>query len=227
MAGTYENINLSEECGFGLAGYCCSICQMGPCRINPFDREKDRTACGFSRRQVAVAQLLCCLLAEAGDHCSAHEAVSGIEGHVLRTLGWMGRGPRAGIEEGLGLLIGLSSALLSLRAGTAGSAGRPPEGLYRGDNVYLLEMDDSPANLSYLLYISREKGPEIQDKAVVIVRAGRKSRSLSTVIGLAACGFTVRAPLPYHLLAHRELPGMMESLLLGRIEDLAEGGPEN
>lgn len=249
MAGAYQPVNLTEECGFGLAGYCCSICQTGPCRINPFNREKAGTACGFSQRQVAVAHLLCYLLVEAGEYGSFipenqdQEAVSGIDGHVLSVLGWIGLGGQAGVEKGINLLIGLSLALLSRRAGNGAANDRSPEGPCPGGSVYLLEMNGGPgegsgpgpggdaepeaarASLGRLLSISAEKGPETPGNTVVIVPGGRKSRNLSTIIGLAARGFTVRSALPYPLVADRKLLDLLESLLAGRVEDMPESGP--
>ncbi len=34
------------QCGFGQLGVCCRICNMGPCRIDPFGGEPRRGACG-------------------------------------------------------------------------------------------------------------------------------------------------------------------------------------
>jgi carbon-monoxide dehydrogenase catalytic subunit len=34
------------QCGFGQLGLCCRICNMGPCRIDPFGGEPRRGACG-------------------------------------------------------------------------------------------------------------------------------------------------------------------------------------
>lgn len=34
------------QCGFGQLGLCCRICNMGPCRIDPFGRGPQRGVCG-------------------------------------------------------------------------------------------------------------------------------------------------------------------------------------
>jgi carbon-monoxide dehydrogenase catalytic subunit len=46
------------QCGFGQLGLCCRICNMGPCRIDPFGKGPQRGACGadadtFTARHLA------------------------------------------------------------------------------------------------------------------------------------------------------------------------------
>lgn len=46
------------QCGFGRLSLCCSDCYAGPCRINPFGAEDQRTICGRDRNTLAANGLL-------------------------------------------------------------------------------------------------------------------------------------------------------------------------
>ena len=46
------------QCGFGRLSLCCSDCYAGPCRINPFGAEDQRTICGRDRSTLAANHLL-------------------------------------------------------------------------------------------------------------------------------------------------------------------------
>ncbi|MFH1862200.1 MAG: carbon monoxide dehydrogenase, partial [bacterium] len=41
-------------CAFGDLGLCCTICYMGPCRIDPFSREDIRGVCGAGRDTISA-----------------------------------------------------------------------------------------------------------------------------------------------------------------------------
>ncbi|MCX6640451.1 MAG: anaerobic carbon-monoxide dehydrogenase catalytic subunit [bacterium] len=41
-------------CAFGDLGLCCTICYMGPCRIDPFSAEEIRGACGAGRDTISA-----------------------------------------------------------------------------------------------------------------------------------------------------------------------------
>ncbi|TKJ36850.1 carbon-monoxide dehydrogenase catalytic subunit [candidate division LCP-89 bacterium B3_LCP] len=41
-------------CAFGDLGLCCTICYMGPCRIDPFSKEDIRGACGAGRDTISA-----------------------------------------------------------------------------------------------------------------------------------------------------------------------------
>jgi carbon-monoxide dehydrogenase catalytic subunit len=41
-------------CAFGDLGLCCTICYMGPCRIDPFSKEDLRGACGADRNTISA-----------------------------------------------------------------------------------------------------------------------------------------------------------------------------
>lgn len=47
----------APQCGFGELGVCCKICDMGPCRINPFGDEPRRGICGADAATIAARQL--------------------------------------------------------------------------------------------------------------------------------------------------------------------------
>ncbi len=45
------------QCGFGQLGLCCTICNMGPCRIDPFGEGAQVGACGASADTIAARNL--------------------------------------------------------------------------------------------------------------------------------------------------------------------------
>ena len=46
------------QCGFGQLGVCCQICNMGPCRIDPFGGELRRGACGADADTIVARNLV-------------------------------------------------------------------------------------------------------------------------------------------------------------------------
>jgi anaerobic carbon-monoxide dehydrogenase catalytic subunit len=67
------------RCGFGELGVCCRICDMGPCRINPFGEEPTRGVCGATASTIVARHLIRQVAAGVAAH-SDH-------GHdVVRTL---------------------------------------------------------------------------------------------------------------------------------------------
>ncbi|MDP2989776.1 MAG: carbon monoxide dehydrogenase, partial [Kiritimatiellota bacterium] len=46
------------RCGFGNLGLCCRICDMGPCRINPFGEAPTRGVCGATAETIAARHLI-------------------------------------------------------------------------------------------------------------------------------------------------------------------------
>lgn len=44
-------------CGFGRLGICCRICDIGPCRISPFDEGPKQGACGADANTIASRHL--------------------------------------------------------------------------------------------------------------------------------------------------------------------------
>ncbi len=46
------------NCGFGLLGICCRLCQMGPCRIDPFGEGPKLGACGADADIIATRNMV-------------------------------------------------------------------------------------------------------------------------------------------------------------------------
>jgi anaerobic carbon-monoxide dehydrogenase catalytic subunit len=55
------------QCGFGSLGLCCTVCNMGPCRIDPFGQGPRQGACGATAEIIAARNLL--RAAAAGSAC--------------------------------------------------------------------------------------------------------------------------------------------------------------
>ena len=57
------------RCGFGELGVCCRICEMGPCRVNPFaGGEPKRGVCGADADTIAARHLIRQVAAGAAAH---------------------------------------------------------------------------------------------------------------------------------------------------------------
>lgn len=68
------------QCGFGLKGTCCRMCQWGPCRIS---EKSPRGICGRSQDEIVISNIIRALvsgLAAHGRH--AHEVIYTIKGIV-------------------------------------------------------------------------------------------------------------------------------------------------
>lgn len=59
------------QCGYGSLGLCCTICAIGPCRIDPFGEEPKKGSCGASA-DLIVARNLCRTCAAGAAAQSAH-----------------------------------------------------------------------------------------------------------------------------------------------------------
>jgi carbon-monoxide dehydrogenase catalytic subunit len=55
------------QCGFGSLGLCCTVCNLGPCRIDPFDQGPKKGVCGATADIIAARNLL--RAAAAGSAC--------------------------------------------------------------------------------------------------------------------------------------------------------------
>ena len=55
------------QCGFGSLGLCCTVCNMGPCRIDPLGQGPRQGACGATAEIIAARNLL--RAAAAGSAC--------------------------------------------------------------------------------------------------------------------------------------------------------------
>jgi len=56
------------QCGFGQLGICCRICNMGPCRIDPFGEGVQKGVCGASADTIVARNLLRMIASGASAH---------------------------------------------------------------------------------------------------------------------------------------------------------------
>jgi carbon-monoxide dehydrogenase catalytic subunit len=56
------------HCGFGELGVCCRICEMGPCRIDPFGKGPIKGVCGADAETIAARHLIRQIAAGASAH---------------------------------------------------------------------------------------------------------------------------------------------------------------
>ena len=71
-----ENINIvwdrydamQPQCGFGELGICCRICNMGPCRIDPFGEGPQEGVCGATKDTIAARNLARMIASGAAAH---------------------------------------------------------------------------------------------------------------------------------------------------------------
>lgn len=56
------------QCGFGELGICCRVCNMGPCRIDPFGNGPAKGVCGADADTIAARNLLRMIAAGAAAH---------------------------------------------------------------------------------------------------------------------------------------------------------------
>ena len=68
----YENM-LPQD-GFSRLGLSCFECLMGPCRVNPFARQEERTVCGFTPDDLVYRTMMRLIGAHLKDGCR-YEAI--------------------------------------------------------------------------------------------------------------------------------------------------------
>ncbi|RLB10310.1 MAG: carbon-monoxide dehydrogenase catalytic subunit [Deltaproteobacteria bacterium] len=56
------------QCGYGQLGLCCTLCALGPCRIDPFGEGPSRGVCGADRNTMVARNLLQMLASGAAAH---------------------------------------------------------------------------------------------------------------------------------------------------------------
>jgi len=49
---------MQPQCGFGQLGLCCTVCEMGPCRVDPFGEGAQVGVCGADADTIAARNLL-------------------------------------------------------------------------------------------------------------------------------------------------------------------------
>ena len=59
---------MQPQCGFGALGLCCRICNMGPCRIDPFGDGPQTGVCGADADTIAARNLARMIAAGAAAH---------------------------------------------------------------------------------------------------------------------------------------------------------------
>ena len=65
----WDRFNLMQpQCGFGELGICCRICNMGPCRIDPFGEGPQTGICGASADTIVARNLARAIAAGAAAH---------------------------------------------------------------------------------------------------------------------------------------------------------------
>jgi len=76
---------MQPQCGFGELGICCRICNMGPCRIDPFGEGPQVGVCGASADTIVARNLIRMIASGAAAHSDhgrdiAHALVLAAEG---------------------------------------------------------------------------------------------------------------------------------------------------
>ena len=59
---------MQPQCGFGKLGVCCRICNMGPCRIDPFGDGPQEGVCGANADTIAARNLVRMIASGASAH---------------------------------------------------------------------------------------------------------------------------------------------------------------
>ena len=80
------------QCGFGQLGVCCRICNMGPCRIDPFGGELRRGACGADADTIVARNLVRMIAGGSAAHSdhgrdvihTLHLAAEGKGGYAIK-----------------------------------------------------------------------------------------------------------------------------------------------
>jgi carbon-monoxide dehydrogenase catalytic subunit len=73
---------MQPQCGFGELGICCTNCNLGPCRIDPFGEGPSVGVCGADRDTIAARNLLRHIAAGAAAHSDHGRDVA----HTLKLI---------------------------------------------------------------------------------------------------------------------------------------------
>jgi carbon-monoxide dehydrogenase catalytic subunit len=82
---------MQPQCGFGQLGVCCKVCNMGPCRLDPFGDEPQVGICGANVDTIAARNIARMVAAGAAAH-SDHGR------DVANTLLMIARNPKSDYE---------------------------------------------------------------------------------------------------------------------------------
>jgi carbon-monoxide dehydrogenase catalytic subunit len=82
------------QCGFGQLGLCCRVCNMGPCRIDPFGEGAQRGVCGADADTIIARNFLRAVAAGASAHSDHGRGVA----HTFLAMA-KGEAPDYGIKD--------------------------------------------------------------------------------------------------------------------------------
>ena len=82
------------QCGFGQLGLCCRICNMGPCRIDPFGEGPQRGVCGADADTIIARNFLRAVAGGASAHSDHGRGVA----HTFLAMA-RGEAPDYGIKD--------------------------------------------------------------------------------------------------------------------------------
>jgi len=82
------------QCGFGQLGLCCRICNMGPCRIDPFGEGPQRGVCGADADTIIARNFLRAVAAGTSAHSDHGRGVA----HTFLAMA-RGEAPDYGIKD--------------------------------------------------------------------------------------------------------------------------------
>jgi len=82
------------QCGFGQLGLCCRICNMGPCRIDPFGDGPQRGVCGADADTIIARNFIRMVAAGAAAHSDHGRGVA----HAFLAMA-RGEAPDYGIKD--------------------------------------------------------------------------------------------------------------------------------
>jgi len=69
LATSWDRLEaMSPQCGFGQLGICCTVCHMGPCRVDPFGEGPQNGVCGANADTIAARNLLRHIAVGAASH---------------------------------------------------------------------------------------------------------------------------------------------------------------
>lgn len=74
---------IQPQCGFGQLGICCTNCNMGPCRIDPFEEGAQVGVCGADKDTIVARNLLRHIAIGAAAHSDHGRDVA----HTLALVG--------------------------------------------------------------------------------------------------------------------------------------------
>jgi len=100
METAWDRLEAQEpQCGFGQLGLCCRICNMGPCRIDPFGDGPQRGVCGADADTIIARNFIRMVAGGASAHSDHGRGVA----HAFLAMA-RGEAPDYGIKDRTKLL---------------------------------------------------------------------------------------------------------------------------